>query len=60
MFDVHAAREAYKRKEISNIGFVRSSENLADGLTKGNMQKALLNLLQTGEQKIDCEQWIFR
>ena len=49
-----------QKKEISNIGFVRSSENLADGLTKGNVQKALLNFLQTGEHKINCEQWILK
>ena len=30
MLDVHAAREGYKAKEISNIGFVLSSQNLAD------------------------------
>ena len=30
MLDAHAAREAFKKKEISNIGFVPSCENVAD------------------------------
>ena len=60
MLDVHAARECYKTKEISNIGFVLSSENLADGLSKENMQKSLLNLLKCGQHSINCERWILR
>ena len=34
MIDVAAAREAYKRYEISNVGLVRSEHNPADGLTE--------------------------
>ena len=34
MLDIHVARQACQAKEISNIGFVRSSANLADRLTK--------------------------
>ena len=51
MLEVYAAREAQK-KETSNIGFVRSSENLANGLTKRNMQKALLDLPLNGKSKL--------
>ena len=58
--DIHTARQAYQSREISNIGFVRSSDNLADGLTKAKMQKALFNLLQTASHRPVCEQWILR
>eukprot|EP00171_Calliarthron_tuberculosum_P023641 IDg23641t1 len=34
MLDIAAAREGFRDKVISDIGFVRSSSNLADGLTK--------------------------
>ena len=60
MLDIHSALEAYQTQEISNIGFVRSCDNLADGLTKKKMQKALFNLLQTGIFEVKCEQWILR
>ncbi len=42
MLDLHPVREAYQEEKISNIGFVRSSENFADGLTKSVMQGSLL------------------
>ena len=60
MLDVHAAREGYKAKLISNIGFVRSSHNLADSLTKPNAQASLLSLLQSASHEPVVEQWIFR
>ena len=34
MLDLQAAREGHEGKEISNIGFFRSSKHLADGLNK--------------------------
>ena len=34
MLDICTTRQAYKAQERSNIGFVRNSHNLADGLTK--------------------------
>ena len=34
MLGIHAARQAYKSQEVINIGFVRRSHNLVDGLTK--------------------------
>ena len=44
MLDIHAARQAYRNQEISNIGFVKSSPNIADGLTKAKMRNNLLKL----------------
>ena len=60
MLDIHSARQAYQAREISNIGFVRSCDNLADGMTKPKMQKALFQLLETGFHEVKCEQWIIR
>ena len=39
MLDIHSARKAYQAHEISNIGFVRSCDNLADGLTKAKKKR---------------------
>ena len=58
--DIHTAQQAYQSRQISNIGFVRSSDNLADGLTKPKMQKAIFNPLQTASHRQVCEQWILR
>lgn len=41
MLDVASAREGFRRMEISDIGFIRSSHNLADGLIKSMKQAGL-------------------
>ena len=38
ILDVYAARQAYKEQHISNIGFVRSNHNIADGLIRAMNQ----------------------
>ena len=60
MLDVYAAQQAHKAKEISTIGFVRSSHKLADGLTKPKVQAALYQLLKTAYHKPKDEQKIIR
>ncbi len=60
MIDISAAREGFKDKVISNIGFVRSQNNIADALTKDMKQKALRDALASGKLEINCEQWIIR
>ena len=60
MLDISCAREGFKNHEISNIGFIRSSFKLADGLTKKMSQESLLKVLQQGQLKVEAHQWIVR
>ena len=60
MLDIAAAREGFRDKVISDIGFVRSSKNLADGLTKPMNQSRLKEVLETGYLEVSPEQWIIR
>lgn len=60
MIDIEAAREAYARGEVSNVGWVRSEDNLVDGLTKIKKCDALHELLQTGVLSRKVERWITR
>ena len=55
MLGAHTARRAYQLQEISNIGFVISSENIADGLPKSKKQAALLQVLLNGTHQVKCE-----
>ena len=57
---IYAARQSYKAMEINNIGFVRGSHNLTDGLTKPKVQAALYKLLATAYHEPKVEQWIIR
>ena len=60
MLDTSTTREAYNSEQVSNIGFVRSSYNLADGLTKPRIQQALYDLITPVRHTIHAEQWIMR
>ena len=60
MLDIAAARERLRENVIPDIGFVRSSQNLADGLTKKMAQATLRIALSTGSLDIEPEQWIIR
>lgn len=60
MLDIACAREGFKNHEISNIGFIGSSNNLADGLTKKMSQEGILQAVQTGILNVHVEQWIIR
>lgn len=60
MIDIAAAREAYNRKEISNVGLVKSANNLADGLTKPGFCMSLDDVLRTSVDRHPVEQWIIR
>ena len=60
MLDIAAAREGFRDKLISDIGFVRSSMNLADGLTKSMNQARLREVITSGHLDISPELWIIR
>jgi len=60
LIDVAAAREAYNRREISNVGLVMSDNNIADSLTKVKPSGALEPLLATGVDRTPVEQWVIR
>jgi len=60
MIDVAAARDAYNKHEISNVGLVKSEHNVADGLTKPGLCPAMEELLRTGVDKNPVQQWIIR
>lgn len=58
MLDIAAAKEGFKNKTISDIGFVWSSQNIADGLTKSMGQADLRQVIATGYLNIMPDQWI--
>lgn len=60
MIDVAAAREAYNRHEISNVGLVRSEHNVPDGLTKPGPCAALDAVLRIGKDVNPVQQWVIR
>ncbi len=60
MIVIATEHEGYNNYSISDIGFVRTTKNLADSLTKTMNQAALQDLLKSSRLIVEPEQWIFR
>lgn len=60
MIDIEAARKAHSKQEISDVGWIRSEDNPAHGLTKPTPCPALEKLLDTGRADRPVQQWVVR
>lgn len=60
MIDIEAARQAYGKQEISDIGWIRSEDNPADGLTKPAQGASLEKILDSGTIDVPVQQWVVR
>jgi len=60
LVDIAAARQAYNRFDISNVGLIASCDNIADALTKVRGCGALDSLLRTGIDNTPVAQWVIR
>lgn len=60
MLGIAAARQGFRDKVISNIGFVRSNNNIADVLTKPTQREVLRDALTTGKMNLAVKQRIIR
>lgn len=56
LIDIAAARQAYNRKEISNIGLTASENMIAGGLTRTKSGSSLMKLLTTGKNILNVKQ----
>lgn len=60
MIYIRAAPEAYEPRDICNIDWIRSHENVADAMTKYAKFKAFVQLLDTGTLITFRDQWVIR
>lgn len=60
MLDVAAAREGFRDKILSDMGFVRTNHNIADSLMKSMLQSLLQKILTEVRLSIELERWIIR
>ena len=60
LIDLKDVKGAYKRHEISQVGFIRSEFNPADALTKAKRSNILQSILSTGSITHPIEQWVER
>jgi hypothetical protein len=60
MIDLSVLKQAYDRREVETIGFVRTEHNPADMLTKVTRCPILHNILCSGQIHHPVEQWVDR
>ena len=60
LIDLATVRDSYRRKEITDVTWVRSQFNLADSMTKEIKNNILSRVLETGVLNHPVEQWIVR
>ena len=48
------------QKKFPTFGFLRTNDNVADGLTKPEVQVPIRDVLRTGRHEINCKQRILR
>lgn len=60
MIDLQACREAYQEGEIDDVGWVKSGNNVADGLTKLGKAELVQKVMRTGTLSTVADQWVVR
>ena len=60
MIDVMCLRQAYERREIAEVKWIKGDTNPADAMTKSKPSNALKNLIATNTIRLDVEEWVER
>ena len=60
MIDVMCLRQAYERREIAEVRWIRGTTNPADSMTKEKASNALKQLIDTGSLRLDVMEWVER
>lgn len=60
MIDVMCLRQAYERREIAEVKWIKGNSNPADAMTKSKPSNALTQLLDTNILQLDVEEWVER
>jgi hypothetical protein len=60
MIDVMCLREAYEKREVAEVRWIKGSTNPADSMTKAKASGALSQLIDTNKINIQVEEWVER
>jgi hypothetical protein len=60
MIDVMCLRQAYERREIAEVKWIKGDSNPADSMTKSKPSNALKRLIDTNTLQLDVEEWVER
>ena len=60
MIDVMCLRQAYERREIAEVKWIKGESNPADSMTKAKSSGALKQLVDTNRVQLEVEEWVER
>jgi hypothetical protein len=62
MIDIICLRQAYERREVAEVKWIKGESNPADAMTKSNSKSsnALKRLIDTNTLQLDVEEWVER
>jgi len=53
-------RQAYERREIAKVKWIKGDSNPADAMTKSKSTNALKRLIDTNTLQLEVEEWVER
>jgi len=60
MIDIMCLRQAYERREVAEVKWIKGESNLADAMTKSKASNALKTLIDTNTLQLEVEEWVER
>jgi hypothetical protein len=60
IIDIICLRQAYKRREIIKVKWIKGNSNLADLITKSKPSNALKQLIDTNTILLNVKEWVKR
>jgi hypothetical protein len=60
MIDVMCLRQAYERREITEVKWIKGESNPADSMTKAKPSAALKLLVESNKVQLEVEEWVER
>ena len=60
MIDIMCLRQAYERREVAEVKWIKGESNPADAMTKTKPSTALKQLVDTNKIKLEVEEWVER
>jgi hypothetical protein len=52
--------QAYERREIAEVKWIKGNSNPADAITKAKPSNTLMQLLDTNTLQLDVKEWVER
>ena len=60
MIDIMCLRQAYERREVAEVKWIKGESNPADAMTKTKLSTALKQLVDINKIKLEVEEWVER